>query len=55
MSDAQEMPCALVVMGVSGSGKSTIAEKLAERLGWACEDGDRFRYARRQGPQSLIW
>jgi gluconokinase len=29
-------------MGVSGSGKSTIAGKLAERLGWRCEDGDRF-------------
>ena len=35
-------PCALVVMGVSGSGKSTIADKLAERLGWTFEDGDRF-------------
>jgi gluconokinase len=29
-------------MGVSGSGKSTIADKLAERLGWTFEDGDRF-------------
>ena len=29
-------------MGVSGSGKSTIGGKLAERLRWACEDGDRF-------------
>jgi len=29
-----ETPCALVVMGVSGSGKSTIAEHLAARLGW---------------------
>lgn len=36
------MPCALIVMGVSGSGKSTIGEKLAERLGWTFEDGDRF-------------
>src|SRR6266481_3512718 len=35
-------PCALVVMGVSGSGKSTIAERLAARLGWRFEDGDRF-------------
>ena len=34
--------CALVVMGVAGSGKSTIAEKLAERLGWTYEDGDNF-------------
>jgi gluconokinase len=29
-------------MGVSGSGKSTIASALAERLGWTFEDGDRF-------------
>src|ERR1700761_2873639 len=35
-------PCALIVMGVSGSGKSTIAEGLAKRLGWTFEDGDRF-------------
>jgi gluconokinase len=40
-----ESPCALVVMGVSGSGKSTIADKLAERLGWTYEDGDRFHPA----------
>jgi gluconokinase len=35
-------PCALVVMGVSGSGKTTIADRLAERLGWPCEDGDKY-------------
>jgi gluconokinase len=35
-------PCALIVMGVSGSGKSTIAAGLAQRLGWTFEDGDRF-------------
>jgi gluconokinase len=40
--DTDKNPCALVVMGVSGSGKSTIADKLAERLGWTFEDGDRF-------------
>lgn len=40
-----EMPCALVVMGVSGSGKSTIADRLADRLGWTFEDGDRFHPA----------
>ncbi len=36
---------ALIVMGVAGSGKSTIAEKLAARLGWAYEDGDDFHPA----------
>jgi gluconokinase len=40
--EVKEMPCALVVMGVSGSGKSTIGEKLAKRIGWRYEDGDRF-------------
>jgi gluconokinase len=40
-----EMPCALVVMGVSGSGKSTVADKLAERLNWSYEDGDKFHPA----------
>ena len=40
-----EMPCALVVMGVSGSGKTTVADKLAERLGWDFEDGDIFHPA----------
>jgi len=43
--DADKMPCALIVMGVSGSGKSTIGERLAERLGWRYEDGDRFHPA----------
>jgi len=43
--DTGETPCALVVMGVSGSGKSTIGEKLAERLGWGYEDGDKFHPA----------
>jgi gluconokinase len=32
-------------MGVSGSGKSTIADHLARRLGWRYEDGDRFHPA----------
>ena len=35
-------PCAIVVMGVAGSGKTTIGEELAERLGWAYEDADKF-------------
>ena len=40
-----ETPCALVVMGVSGSGKSTVADRLAARLGWRFEDGDSFHPA----------
>ena len=34
--------CALIVMGVSGSGKSTIANALGQRLGWIVEDADQF-------------
>jgi gluconokinase len=40
-----KIPCALVVMGVSGSGKSTVADRLAARLGWRYEDGDSFHPA----------
>jgi gluconokinase len=43
--DTGKIPCALVVMGVSGSGKSTVADKLSERLGWDFEDGDIFHPA----------
>jgi gluconokinase len=33
-------PIVLVFMGVSGSGKTTVAEILAGRLGWAFNEGD---------------
>ena len=33
-------PAILVLMGVSGAGKSTVARELAARLGWSFEEGD---------------
>ena len=33
-------PLVLVVMGVSGSGKTTVAKGLAERLAWSYQEGD---------------
>jgi len=35
-------PTVLVIMGVSGSGKTTIATGLAKRLGWPYRDADDF-------------
>jgi gluconokinase len=41
MSDAvQPAPLTLVVMGVSGVGKTTIARALVERTGWVFQEGD---------------
>lgn len=34
------LPVVLVLMGVSGCGKTTVAEILAQRLHWAFEEGD---------------
>jgi gluconokinase len=34
------LPTCIVVMGVSGSGKTTVAERLAARLGCPYEEGD---------------
>jgi gluconokinase len=33
-------PVFVVVMGVSGSGKTTVAKGIAERLGWRFQEGD---------------
>jgi gluconokinase len=41
-------PSVVVVMGVSGCGKSTIASMLAHRLNWIYEEGDWFH------PQSNV-
>jgi carbohydrate kinase (thermoresistant glucokinase family) len=35
-----ERPHAIITIGVSGSGKTTIGEVLAQRLGWSFIDGD---------------
>ena len=32
----------IILMGVSGSGKTTIGERLAQALGWPFYDGDQF-------------
>jgi Shikimate kinase len=41
-------PVVLVLMGVSGSGKSTVGGLLADHLGWPFEEGDTLH------PQSNI-
>ena len=38
----RDRACIIVVMGVSGSGKSTVGTALAAQLGCAFEDGDRL-------------
>lgn len=44
MSPGHE-PTAVVVMGVSGCGKTTVARALAERLGWVFAEADDFHPA----------
>jgi len=35
-------PAAIVIMGVAGSGKTTVGELLAGKLGWPFRDADSF-------------
>jgi gluconokinase len=43
MSDTK--PRAMILMGVAGSGKSTVGASLAERLDWSFLDADDFHPA----------
>jgi carbohydrate kinase (thermoresistant glucokinase family) len=40
LNDAHNRPMILVIMGVSGSGKTTIARLLTDRFGWDFQEGD---------------
>ncbi|WP_413988804.1 gluconokinase [Labrys okinawensis] len=42
MAESSLHPTALIVMGVSGSGKSTVGEDLGAQFGWPFRDGDSF-------------
>ena len=42
MQERRDAPRILVIMGVSGSGKTTVGQALAARLGWTFVEGDRL-------------
>jgi len=42
---ARSLTTTIVLMGVSGSGKSTVMDALAQRLGWVAAEGDDFHPA----------
>ncbi len=45
MTEPSLLKTTIVVMGVAGCGKSTVAAMLAERLGWPMAEGDEFHSA----------
>lgn len=45
VSDSLDRPKVIILMGVSGAGKTTIGTQLAEALGWEFFDGDDFHPA----------
>ena len=44
-SAAPAPPIVIVIMGVSGAGKTTVGERLASTLGWAFADADDYHSA----------
>ena len=42
MPASANLPSVIVVMGVSGAGKTAVGRQLAKRLGWEFIEGDRF-------------
>jgi len=42
VTESSLLKTTIVVMGVSGCGKSTVARRLSERLGWPMAEGDDF-------------
>ena len=50
--DATLVSMVIVVMGVSGSGKSTIGSGIAAKLGWPFRDGDDFHPAANRAKMS---
>jgi gluconokinase len=38
-------PCAIILMGVSGCGKTSVGKQLSQKLGWPFYDGDNFHPA----------
>mgnify|MGYP003593391853 CR=1 FL=1 len=42
ISNGTGKPAVIVVMGVASSGKTSLGERLAERLGWPFRDADSF-------------
>jgi gluconokinase len=49
VTESSLLKTTIVVMGVSGCGKSTVAEGLAERLGWPMAEGDDFHSQENKG------
>lgn len=45
LANTRTRPTAVVVMGVAGSGKTTVAQLLARRLGWDLAEADDFHSA----------